>query len=164
MGPAAENLRGLLPKLDGLVTSADRLVAVGEDPVRLFSEGLVGLSRRIRNDQVPALEELVDLVDLLYRYRDGILQFAETFSGATSLNRNAGPYAQFAIVNGEATPVGFGFPGSAARARGGKPSELAVGLAEALELTCRRENPYACVFRFGLPGMPAEPVSGEGEE
>lgn len=155
--PAARSLRGLLPKLDGLVTSADRLVEDGKAPVRLFSDGLRGLSGRIQNDQVPSLRELIDLVNLLFDYRFGLVQFAENISGVASGNRNAGPYAQFAIVNAELDPAGFGLPRAAARARGGKPSQLELTLSAALEQTCQ-DNPAACFLRFAVPGLPSEPV------
>ncbi len=161
--PAAENLRKLLPPLDELISSADGLVEDGREPVRLFSDGLIGLSERVRRDQVPALEALVELVELLFEYRDGQLQFAETISGATSNNRRAGPYAQFGIINVETTPEAFGFPASAVESRKGRPSRLATRLAEALELTCREANPRACLFRFALPGLPEEPVLGLSE-
>jgi len=156
--PAAARFRELLPKLDDLITSADGLVDDGARPVELFSNGLRGLSERIRSDQVPALRELVDLVDLLFEYRFGLLQFAETISGVTSVNRIAGPYAQFSIVNAESTPEGFGFPASAARSENGQPSRLERTLAAALEQTCEESNPAACLFRFGLPGLPEQPV------
>jgi len=153
-------LRGLLPKLDTLVTTADGLVDDGAEPVALFSEGLRGLSERVQTDQVPALEELVELVDLLFEYRFGLVQFAEVISSVTSMNRQAGPFAQFAIVNAEATPEGLGFPAAAARSQGGEASELETQLAAALEATCA-QNPAACLLRFRIPGLPSDPVLDE---
>ncbi|MEJ7875158.1 MAG: MlaD family protein [Solirubrobacterales bacterium] len=165
--PAAVGLRELLPAIDGLVTNSAELVKDGRKPVSLFSEGLKGLSERVRNDQIPALRELVDLVDLLFEYRNGLIQFAEGFSGATSTNRRAGPYAQIATVDAEATPEGFGLSPRAARSKDGGPSQLEAKLAEALEQTCRESNPIACLYRFSIPGLPQDPVmpakSGGGE-
>jgi len=161
--PAASQFREVLPKLDGLVTSADGLVRDGAKPVRLFSDGLRGLASRIRGDQIPALRELAGLVDLLFEYRFGLLQFAETISGVSSNNRNAGPYAQFAIVDAESTPAGFGFPARAARSRSGEPSKLDDTLAAALEKTCVESNSAACVLRFGIPGLPNDPALGANE-
>lgn len=161
VSPAASKFRALLPQLDDLVTSADGLVDDGRKPVALFSEGVRGLSEHVRNDQVPALRELIDLVDLLFEYRFGLVQFAETISAVTSVSRNAGPYAQLAIVNAESTPEGFGFPASAARSRNGRPTKLDRTLAAALERTCRESNPIACGLRFGLKDLPPEPVLGK---
>ena len=160
VGPAATELRGLLPKLDDLVTTADGLVDEGRKPVALFSDGLRGISERVKNDQVPALKELIGLTDLLFEYRFGLVQFAETISSATSMNRRAGPFAQFAVVNFEATPEGFGFPAAAARSRNGEPSRLEMALAAALEETCE-ENAAACLLRFRIPGLPDDPVLDE---
>ncbi|MDQ3730225.1 MAG: MlaD family protein [Actinomycetota bacterium] len=157
VGPAATQLRGLLPKLDDLVTTAGGLVDDGRKPVALFSDGLRGISERIKSDQVPALVELVDLVNLLFDYRFGFVQFAETISSATSMNRNAGPFAQFAVVNAEMSPEGLGLPASAARSSNGEPSRLETKLSAALEATCA-QNPAACLLRFRIPGLPEEPV------
>ena len=106
---------------------------------------------------MPALRELVDLVELLFDYRFGLLQFAENISGVASQNRNAGPFAQFAIVNAEIKPEWLGFPAAAARSKNGRPSELDTTFAAALEKTCD-ENAAACVLRFSMPGLPEKPV------
>jgi virulence factor Mce-like protein len=155
--PAAQNFRELLPKLGDLVETSDQLVKDGAKPVKLFSNGLRGLADKVRGDQIPALRELVDLVDLLYDYRFGLVQFSENISGVASQNRNAGPFAQFAIVNAEFKPEWFGFPAAAARSKDGRPSELEMALGAALEKTCHL-NAAACVLRFTLPGLPEKPV------
>jgi virulence factor Mce-like protein len=160
VAPASEKFREILPKLDELVETSDRLIDDGAKPVRLFSNGMKGLSDRVRGDQVPALRELVDLVELLFDYRYGLLQFAENISGVASQNRNAGPYAQFAIVNAELEPEWFGFPAAAARSQNGQPSELNLAFAAALEKACS-ENAAACVLRFSMPGLPGKPVLDE---
>lgn len=158
--PAARNFRDVLPKLDNLVGTADRLIDDGARPVELFSSGLRGLARRVRGDQIPALQELVDLVDLLFEYRFGLVQFAENISGSASQNRNAGPFAQLAIVTSESEPEWFGFPASAARSQNGNPSRVSMALAAALEKTCKK-NAAACVLRFSMPGLPGDPILGE---
>ncbi len=158
--PATEKFRELLPKLDDLVETSDRLVTDGAKPVRLFSDGLKGLSERVRNDQVPALEELVDLVELLFDYRFGLVQFAENISGVASQNRNAGPFAQFAIVNSEIEPEWLGLRADAARSKSDQPSRLDTLFAAALERTCA-DNAAACVLRFSFPGLPEKPVLDE---
>jgi phospholipid/cholesterol/gamma-HCH transport system substrate-binding protein len=157
VAPASEKFRELLPKLDELVEASDQLIEDGAKPVRLFSNGMKGLADRVRGDQVPALRELVDLVELLFDYRYGLLQFAENISGVASQNRNAGPFAQFAIVNAEFKPEWLGFPPAAARSKNGQPSVLDTAFAAALEKTCR-QNAAACVLRFSMPGLPEKPV------
>ena len=102
------------------------------------------------------MRELVDLVELLFDYRYGLVQFAENISGVASQNRNAGPFAQFAIVNAEIRPEWLGLRASAARSKNGEPSELAVGLGAALEKTCE-ENPAACLIRFSASGTARAP-------
>ena len=156
--PTAIKLRELAPELDSFITLADGLVEDGKRPARLLAEGLKGQARRVREDQIPALKELVDLVDLLSEYQNGMIQFAEGWSGATSTNRNAGPYAQFGIVNAEAPAGGFGLGAAATRSRGDEPTRLSRMLAEMLEHTCRESNPAACLIRFNTPGLPPEPL------
>ena len=158
--PASEKFRELLPKVGELVETSDRLIEDGAKPVRLFSNGMKGLAKKVRGDQVPALRELVDLVELLFDYRYGLLQFAENISGVASQNRNAGPFAQFAVVNAEIEPEWLGFPARAARAKDGEASELNLAFAAALEKTCA-DNPAACILRFSMPDLPAKPVLGD---
>lgn len=159
--PAAVELRELAPEVSGFIDLADKLVDDGQRPAAQFAQGLIGLSDRVKNDQVPALEELVGLVHLLFDYRHGLRQFAENLSGAVSQNRNAGPYANFAIINSEFTAQGFGLPRSAARSSNGKPSRLGMLLAESLEHVCRDTNPAACMIRFQAAGLPEEPILGK---
>jgi phospholipid/cholesterol/gamma-HCH transport system substrate-binding protein len=161
--PAAAKLRELAPTLDDFITLADGVVDDGRKPARLLAGGLKGLSNRVKNDQVPALEELVDLVNLLFEYRFGLVQFAENFSGVVSGNRVAGPYANFAILNAEVTANGFGLPARAAESRNGEPSRLNRLLAESLEHVCKDTNPIACVARVGLPELPEEPILGDAK-
>ena len=161
--PAAATLRELAPTLDDFITLAGETVDDGRKPARLLAGGLRGVSRRVKNDQVPALEELVDLVNLLFEYRFGLVQFSENMSGVVSANRNAGPYANFAILNAELTAEGFGLPASAAQSRNGEPSRLGRLLAESLEHVCRDSNPAACWARFGLPDLPEEPILDRAE-
>ena len=164
IGPTSERLRDLNPELDDLVGTAKDLVREGRTPVRQLAGGLKGLPERIQKDQVPALKELLDLSDLLYKYRNGLVQFADNFSGLTSTNRRAGTYGQFSILDLALDPKSFGLSASAAKTKGDGPSKLSRMLARVLEYTCRESNPAACLFRFGLPGLPAEPLLGKGKE
>jgi ABC-type transporter Mla subunit MlaD len=158
--PASRSFRDFVPKLDQLVGKAKHLVADGRRPVRQLAGGLKGLPERIQSDQIPALKELLDLTDLLYKYRNGFIQFADNLSGATSLNKNTGPYLQTAIINAEITPSGLGLGTSAAKSTGGRPSKLSRMLAETLEYVCRQDNSMACLLRFNLPGLPSSPLIG----
>ena len=164
VGPLAEGLRGLAPQASDFLELADDLARTGSEPVALFAEGVKGQAARVRRDQIPALEELVHLVDLIDKYKTGIVQFAESWSSALSANRRAGPYTQFAIVNAEILPEGLGLTRAATKSEAGESSKLALLLAEALELTCE-DNPAACLIRFNTPGLPSEPVTaGHGED
>ena len=164
LGPGAARLRELLPRVDSLIGSADSLVDAGRKPASQLADGMRGLSDRVLSDQVPALEELVDLVDLLFEYRNGLVQTAENWSGAFSANRNAGTYANFAIVTSESKPEWFGFPAGAARGRSEGTSRMERMLAEMLERVCRESNPAACVLRFSARDLPAEPILPTLEE
>lgn len=148
-----------MPELDDLVTLGGKLVNEAGTPARLLAKGLVSQAELLRDDQIPALRELVGLVELLRSNRKGIVQFAENLSGATSVNRRAGAYVQFKILNIELSPEGYGLPASAAKASGGQPSKLSRLLAEMLERTCRDANPVACLMRFDIPGLPAKLLS-----
>jgi hypothetical protein len=130
----------------------------GGRPARLLANGLATQAELIRNDQTPALKELIGLVDLLDRNRDGVIQFARNISGVTSLNRRAGTYGQFDILNFETSPQAFGLAPSAAKTVDGGPSRFARELGEMLEYTCRAGNAAACVIRFQIPGLPSTPL------
>ena len=108
VGPLAEGLRGLAPQASEFLELADDVARTGNEPVALFAEGVKGQAARVRRDQIPALEELVHLVELIDKYKAGIVQFAESWSSALSVNRRAGPYTQVAIVNAEILPEGLG--------------------------------------------------------
>jgi len=158
VGPLAEELRQLAPNASEFLELADDLARTGNEPVKLFAEGVKGQAARVREDQIPALKELVHLVELIDKYKTGLVQFAESWSSALSNNRRAGPYTQFAIVNSEITSKGLGLARSAARSEDGEPSKLSRMLAEALELTCK-DNPAACLIRFNTPGLPEDPIT-----
>ncbi len=160
---AASRLRGSLGPLDRFVRVAGGVVRDGRRPARLLARGLANQAELIRNDQTPALRELIGLVNLLERNRNGVIQFARNISGVTSVNRRAGTYGQFDIMNFESSPAAFGLPLSAAKTRNGAPSRLALALGEMLEHTCRDGNAAACLIRFQVPGLPAKPISDSGK-
>jgi hypothetical protein len=156
--PTARALGDVLIPLDRFVSAAAPVVRDGQRPARLLADGLAGQSELIENDQNPALRELIGLVGLLDRNRNGVVKFAENVSGATSTNRRGGTAGQFDIMNFEATPEGFGFAKADARSEGGEPSRLSRVLAETLERTCRDGEPAACLIRFAAPGLPKVPI------
>ena len=86
LAPTADKLRALAPEFSGFVDKGRR----GSSRVgRKAGRPARGGSPRARpsasgSDQIPALEELAHLSDLLNRYRNGIVETAENFSGATS--------------------------------------------------------------------------------
>ncbi len=155
---AASRLRATLPPLGRFVSAAGGVTRDGRRPARQLANGLVNQAELIRNDQTPALKELIGLVNLLERNRHGVIKFARNVSGVTSVNRRAGTYGQFNILNFESSPQAFGFPSSAARSRNGAPSRLSRSLGEMLERTCREGNAAACQLRFQVPGLPQTPI------
>lgn len=160
VGPAARELRELAPHLEGTAELADRLIEEGARPAAQLASGMRGLGRRIANDQTPALEELADLVELLYDYRNGIVQFAENMSALISANRNGGAYVPYVIVDSELHPEGFGLSPDQARrpALGGRINRLGLMLARAFEGSCREGSELACLMRFAVPGLPRRPL------
>ncbi|MEA2348539.1 MAG: hypothetical protein QOG62_2326, partial [Thermoleophilaceae bacterium] len=162
--PTADHLRDLNPELNRLVGTARDLVHEGHTPVKQLAGGLKGLPERIQKDQVPALKELLDLSDLLYKYRNGLVQFADNFSGLTSVNKRSGTFGMFNILDLALDPASFGLSSSAARVSGDGPSKLSTMLAKMLEYTCRDSNPVACLVRFGLPGLPESPLLDPAEK
>jgi hypothetical protein len=118
--------------------------------------GTRGLRGRTR-ELVPAARDLRDLAGRLDQYKHGIAQTADTISGAFSTQDRGGGLAQIDVMNIEPLrPENFGAGAGADR------ELLARRVARALELTCRKQNPYACLLRFGIPGLPEGPLTGGG--
>ncbi len=158
--PAAAKIRALIPRADSFLTAAERLVDVGARPVHQFQEGTKGLEHRVNRDLRPAIRNFSKTIDALDKYKGGIAQTADLWSSAFSLNANGGPYSQVYFGATEVLPEGLGFPARAKLTRAdGTPGPVAVALAEALEKTCRETNPLACELRFGIPELPAEPLT-----
>ena len=155
--PAAVKLGELVPEGQELLGLFEQLVRDGRRPVRLFEAGTRGLGRRIATDVTPAVGKFAATAAALDKFKGGIAQTADLWTGAFSTHANNGPYSQIYVNNFEFTPEGFGLPAAAARSRGGEPSRLSVMLAQALERTCRDDSLAACALRFSLPLLPEEP-------
>jgi phospholipid/cholesterol/gamma-HCH transport system substrate-binding protein len=158
--PAADKTLALIPQADAFLDLGKRVVADAARPVTLFERGTRGLADRVQDELIPAVDKFRVTIDALDKYKGGIAQTADLWSGAFSTNGNGGPYSQVYFGNAELTPEGLGLSPAAARARGENPSKLATMLARALEITCRTENEAACSLRFALPELPTEPVTG----
>lgn len=171
LDPASEKVLELIPQADEFLDAGAALVEDGAKPVRLFEQGTRGLPERVEDDLIPAIADFGETIAALDKFKGGIAQTADLWSGAFSQNANNGPYSQVYFGNTEITPEGLGLGPGAARRRAGRPTRLAMLAAEALERTCRDTNPAACLYRFSLQGLPAEPVlpaieaasDGEGE-
>jgi virulence factor Mce-like protein len=156
--PTANKLTELAPVFGDFVDRAKRLNKVGRTPVHLLAGGLIGQDERVRNDQIPALRELAHLSKLLYQYRFGIVETAVNLSGVFSTARNVGVAAQAAFVTSESSPAAFGLTAAQARQKVGDTTRLGQMFAKMLEYTCRDSNAAACLMRFTIPGLPAEPL------
>lgn len=162
--PVAGNLEAasaraleLIPQADEFLTVGGRLVEQGAEPVRLFEAGTRGLGPRIKRDLIPAIDSFGVTISALDKFKGGIAQTSDLWSGAFSATANGGTYSQVYFGNGEFSPEGLGLAPSAARSRHGRPSKLELMVAKALERTCA-ENAAACSLRFGLSELPDEPV------
>ena len=162
--PAADKTLALIPQAEDFLALGDTVSRQGKRPIKLFEEGTRGLAARVRRDLIPAVDKFDVTISALDKYKGGIAQTADLWSGAFSTVGNGGPYSQVYFGNSEFTPEGVGLPASAAKSRGGRPSRAETMLAEALELVCANENPAACGWRFQLPGLPDEPVTVPGGE
>jgi virulence factor Mce-like protein len=156
--PTADKLSELAPVFSRFVDKGKQVIDVGHTPVRQLAAGLKGQEARVRRDQIPALEELGRLAKLMHTYRNGIVQFANNISGATSTVRRGGIAAQVAVVDLTTDPTALGLTSRQARERVGGSTRMGRMLAKMLEYTCRESNPAACLLRFNIPGLPAKPV------
>jgi len=154
LGPTADKLRAITPDFDRFLEDGKKVIDVGATPVAQLAEGLKGQDARVRRDQIPALEELARLSQLLFDYRGGLVQTAVNISGAVSTARNAGLAANVKIVDFETPSIGLGLSEAQARRRVGSSTKLGVMLARMLEYSCRDGSTQACGMRFSLPGLP----------
>ena len=77
--------------------------------------------RRVKRELIPAIDNFGETIDALDKYKGGIAQTADLWSGAFSTDRNVGPYTQIWFGNGEITPEGLGLA-RLGRARHGRPT------------------------------------------
>ncbi len=163
LAEASVKLRAMLPRAEGLVGQFSDLTVTGAEPTQLMLQGTRGLTAKV-NGLIPTARDLLALTRTMARYRHGGAQLADTLSGANSVNDNGGTYGQVSVLEIEdPKPENLGMPASAARSSDGRHSLLERKLAIALERTCE-QNPYACVLRFSVPGLPPEPLTAGGGE
>ena len=98
-----------------------RLVDEGARPVRLFERGTRGLAGRVKRDLIPAIDKFGVTISALDKYKGGIAQTADLWSGAFSATSNGGTYSQIYFGNGEITPRGPGH-GAVGGAQPGRPA------------------------------------------
>ncbi len=159
---AAAELRGLVPIADRVFEQVGVLVEKGQYPLELFVEGTRGINRRLQA-QIPVVQDLTYRARLLDRYKDGMVQFADTWSGAFSVNDNLGPYGQVAGLKLESPrPENFGLQDASASVAGAE--SLNETLAIVLENVCLTEGGLACMARFATPGLEDEPVTVTASE
>lgn len=158
--PAADKTLALIPQANDFLDLGEELVQDATRPIELFEEGTRGLADRVERDLIPAVAKFDETISALDKYKGGIAQTADLWSGAFSTVGNGGAYSQIYFGNAELTPEGLGLGGAAAEARGKdgeRPSKLAAMLAKTLEMTCRQTNVAACGLRFAIPELPSEP-------
>lgn len=154
-------LRDLLPTASGLIDDFQALADEGAEPIALLLKATAGLDEKARG-LVPTARDLTSLARLLNHFKEGSAQTADTLSGALSVSDNGGVYGQVDVLKFEAPkPENFGLPSSMARAPAGHAGSdfLQVKLAAALEKLCVASNPWACVARFDVPGLPKQLVT-----
>ena len=156
----ARRLRGLIARAHPFLGDVDRLTREGRVPLQTLLIGTEGLQQKAE-ELVPVSRDLTVRAALLDRYKGGIPQLADVFSGAFSTSDNGGIYGQVSVLGFEPLkPENFGFAAFPRSGGGGRATGLERGLAEALELSCRSQSEYACLIRNMIDGLPAEPVLG----
>ncbi len=123
--PAAQKTLALIPQASDFLDLGQSLVDDSTRPIHLFEQGTRGLADRVKTDLTPAVAKFKTTISALDKYKGGIAQTADLWSGAFSTNGNGGTYTQVYFGNGEITPEGLGLSASAARARKKNPSKLA---------------------------------------
>lgn len=155
--PLADSLarmRGLLPQAEEMADRFEALVANGRAPLRLMLEGTKGIKRRVA-DMVPVMGDLTALSRRLDSHSAAMAQTADTFSSAFSSQDQNGSYGPVQIRLAHFKPENFGFGSDVSPQQ---RRRLEQNVAAALEAVCLTQNPLACVYRFGHPDLPAEPV------
>jgi virulence factor Mce-like protein len=156
-GPLAEGLakmNGLLPRAEGLVDTFEVLTRDGKRPLELMLEGTAGIKGRIQA-MVPVMRDLTKLTRRLNAHRAGMAQTADTLSSAFSSQDSNGAYGPIEVIFEPIKGENFG---TAANLSGRRGRSFERAVAMALEATCVAQNPLTCLYRFGLPDLPAKPV------
>jgi ABC-type transporter Mla subunit MlaD len=147
-------MREFVPRGEGLIDRFETLVEAGEEPLKLLTDGTRGIGERAEQI-IPGAEDLRALARRLDVYKRGMRQTADVLSGTFSAQDRGGAYGQVSFINIEPLrPENFGFPEDTST------EAFERRVARAFELACLTENPLACLFRFGIPGLPEEPVTG----
>lgn len=155
----ARRLRRLIPRASRFVDQTDELTREGELPLSLLLTATEGLDAKAAA-LVPVAKDLTFRSTLLDQYKGGVPQLADTWSGAFSVSDNGGSYGQVDVLGIEPfRPENFGFASARAARSAGGGEGLDLLMAEALELSCKTQSAWACVVRFGAPGLPDQPVT-----
>ena len=104
--PAADKTLDLIPQADAFLDLGQSLVDDSSRPIKLFEQGTRGLAGRVDRDLTPAVAKFRETIDALDKYKGGIAQTADLWSGAFSSVGNGGSFTQVYFGNSEITPGG----------------------------------------------------------
>jgi phospholipid/cholesterol/gamma-HCH transport system substrate-binding protein len=158
---ATAQLRRLIPVANRFLTPAGRLLSEGQLPLRLLLTGTDGLTQKVE-DLLPQAKDLAVRADILDKYKGGVAQLADTFSGVFSVTDGGGVFGQVDVLGIEPLrPENFGFPPST-KASSPKGQEMYRLFATALEQRCAEGSVPACIMRVETPGLPTHQVMAPG--
>jgi hypothetical protein len=149
-----EKMNELLPRANELVDRFDELARDGRRPLALMLQGTEGIEGRIEA-MIPVMRDLTALSRRLNSHRAGVAQTADTLSSAFSSQDSNGAYGPIQVRLEPLKSENFGFPEFTSASR---EERLERQVATALELSCVTQSPLACLYRFAMPELPAEPV------
>lgn len=148
---ATRELRALIPEVNRFLGPTGQLVDEGAAPLRLLVAGTAGLPTRIE-ELIPTAQDLAYRAQLLDRYKGGVAQLSDTFSGVFSVSDGGGIYGQVDVLGIEPLrPENFGFPAST-RAGSPRSDRMYALWNTALEQRCAQGTLAACTMLLLPPG------------
>jgi len=149
--PAAlTSLRGFVPAGSTLLADLRTLIDQGSAPAADLRRALVALGPSARG-LTPTVKQLPAILQAVNDHKQGIGQLGDNFSGIFSTNDANG-----VILRGLGTfepfdPVDLGFPASSS---GAALDRAKADTVTALTRVCLHVNPFACLVRYEIPGLP----------
>lgn len=149
--PAAlGSLRGFVPAGRTLIADLRALIHRGSTPVGDLQRALAALGPSSRGLN-PTVKELEPILQAVNSDKQGIGQLGDNFSGIFSTNDANGVILRGLGFFEPFNPPDLGFPSSSS---GSQLAREEAQTATALTRVCLHINPFACLVRYEVPGLP----------